>query len=120
MAEVEREQVVGPKGGKARTQLPGGKVFGIGDRQAEVGRRGADFGDMFKSNGQTFLGVRPGVSFRLEPTPVAPVLSGAVEAACAQVYNVFVYVPNAALQPIYVDQDRLRIQGVVIGVLRKY
>ena len=24
---------------------------------------------------------------------------------------------NAALQPIYVDQDRLRIQGVVIGVL---
>jgi repressor LexA len=27
---------------------------------------------------------------------------------------------NAALQPIYVDQDRLRIQGVVIGVLRKY
>jgi repressor LexA len=27
---------------------------------------------------------------------------------------------NAALQPIYVDQDRLRVQGVVIGVLRKY
>jgi repressor LexA len=27
---------------------------------------------------------------------------------------------NAALQPLYVDQDRLRIQGVVIGVLRKY
>ncbi len=27
---------------------------------------------------------------------------------------------NAALQPIYVDQDRVRIQGVVIGVLRKY
>jgi repressor LexA len=27
---------------------------------------------------------------------------------------------NATLQPIYVDQDRLRIQGVVIGVLRKY
>jgi repressor LexA len=24
------------------------------------------------------------------------------------------------LQPIYVDQDRLRVQGVVIGVLRKY
>jgi hypothetical protein len=36
----------------------------------EVGRRGADFGDMFDSKGQTFLGVRPGVSFRLEPTPV--------------------------------------------------
>jgi repressor LexA len=27
---------------------------------------------------------------------------------------------NAALSPIYVDQSRLRIQGVVIGVLRKY
>jgi len=27
---------------------------------------------------------------------------------------------NASLSPIYVDQDRLRIQGVVIGVLRKY
>jgi repressor LexA len=27
---------------------------------------------------------------------------------------------NAALQPIYVDQARLRIQGVVIGVLRRY
>ena len=27
---------------------------------------------------------------------------------------------NARLKPIYVDQDRLRVQGVVIGVLRKY
>jgi repressor LexA len=27
---------------------------------------------------------------------------------------------NARLKPIYIDQDRLRIQGVVIGVLRKY
>ena len=27
---------------------------------------------------------------------------------------------NARLQPMIVDQDRLRIQGVVIGVLRKY
>jgi repressor LexA len=27
---------------------------------------------------------------------------------------------NARLQPLVVDQDRLRIQGVVIGVLRKY
>ena len=27
---------------------------------------------------------------------------------------------NARLKPLYVDQDRLRIQGVVIGVLRKY
>ena len=27
---------------------------------------------------------------------------------------------NAAMDPIYVDVDRLRVQGVVIGVLRKY
>jgi repressor LexA len=27
---------------------------------------------------------------------------------------------NARLKPVFVDQDRLRIQGVVIGVLRKY
>jgi repressor LexA len=27
---------------------------------------------------------------------------------------------NARLEPMFVDQDRLRIQGVVIGVLRKY
>ena len=27
---------------------------------------------------------------------------------------------NARLKPMLVDQDRLRIQGVVIGVLRKY
>ena len=27
---------------------------------------------------------------------------------------------NARLKPIFVDQDRIRIQGVVIGVLRKY
>ena len=27
---------------------------------------------------------------------------------------------NARLKPIYIDQDRIRIQGVVIGVLRKY
>jgi repressor LexA len=27
---------------------------------------------------------------------------------------------NASLSPIYVDQDRLHVQGVVIGVLRKY
>ncbi len=27
---------------------------------------------------------------------------------------------NARLQPLVVDQDRLRVQGVVIGVLRKY
>jgi repressor LexA len=27
---------------------------------------------------------------------------------------------NAAMDPIYVDAERLRVQGVVIGVLRKY
>jgi SOS-response transcriptional repressor LexA len=27
---------------------------------------------------------------------------------------------NARVKPIVVDQDRLSIQGVVIGVLRKY
>jgi repressor LexA len=27
---------------------------------------------------------------------------------------------NARLEPLFVDQDRLRIQGVVIGVLRRY
>ena len=27
---------------------------------------------------------------------------------------------NARMKPIYVDQDDLRVQGVVIGVLRKY
>jgi repressor LexA len=27
---------------------------------------------------------------------------------------------NARLEPMFVDQNRLRVQGVVIGVLRKY
>ena len=27
---------------------------------------------------------------------------------------------NAAMQPIYVDLDGLQIQGVVVGVMRKY
>jgi repressor LexA len=27
---------------------------------------------------------------------------------------------NSQMDPLYVDADRLRIQGVVIGVLRKY
>ncbi len=36
----------------------------------EAGRRGNDVADWFKSAGQTFLGLRPGVSFRLLPTPV--------------------------------------------------
>ncbi len=36
----------------------------------EAGRHGSSFGDMFGSSGRTFLGLRPGVSFRLLPTPV--------------------------------------------------
>ena len=36
----------------------------------EVGRIGVDFEDMFNSSGQTFVGLRPGVSFRFLPSPV--------------------------------------------------
>jgi hypothetical protein len=36
----------------------------------EIGRLGADFGDMFGSAGSTFVGLRPGLSFRLLPTPL--------------------------------------------------
>lgn len=36
----------------------------------ELGRRASDFGDIFSSPGQTFVGVRPGVRFRLAPTPL--------------------------------------------------
>ncbi len=38
----------------------------------EVGRRSntSDFGDIFTSKGSTFLGLRPGVSFRLLPSPI--------------------------------------------------
>jgi hypothetical protein len=46
--------------------LPSFRIEGLG----EVGRRGRDFGDMFNSSGQTFLGLRPGVSFRLLPSPI--------------------------------------------------
>ena len=35
----------------------------------ELGRRASRFGDIFDSPGQTFVGVRPGVRFRFEPTP---------------------------------------------------
>ena len=34
----------------------------------ELGRRATTFGDMFGSNGATFVGVRPGVRLRLVPT----------------------------------------------------
>jgi hypothetical protein len=41
----------------------------------ELGQRARDFGDIF-GNGQTFLGVRPGVSFRFAPTPIIIGVSG--------------------------------------------
>ena len=36
----------------------------------EVGRYGRDFEGMFNSSGQTFVGLRPGLSFRLLPSPI--------------------------------------------------
>jgi hypothetical protein len=44
----------------------------------EVGRRGRDFGDIFDSDGQTFLGVRPGVSVRLVPSMLRLGVTGIV------------------------------------------
>ena len=44
----------------------------------ELGRRAGDFGDIFQSNGQTFVGVRPGLSFRLVPTAIVLGVSGVV------------------------------------------
>ncbi|HET9597249.1 MAG TPA: hypothetical protein VFP65_16795 [Anaeromyxobacteraceae bacterium] len=41
----------------------------------ELGQRARDFGDIF-GNGQTFLGVRPGISFRFAPTPLIIGVSG--------------------------------------------
>ncbi len=35
----------------------------------ELGRLGSGFDDLFKSSGATFVGLRPGVSFRVLPTP---------------------------------------------------
>lgn len=52
--------------------LPSLRIEGLG----EAGRLGGDFGDMFGSNGSWFLGVRPGVSFRLLPTPLRFGISG--------------------------------------------
>lgn len=42
----------------------------------ELGRRARDFGDLFADNGQTFVGLRPGVSFRLAPTAIVLGVSG--------------------------------------------
>ena len=36
----------------------------------ELGRRAPDFGDIFSSPGQTFVGIHPGVRFRFVPTPI--------------------------------------------------
>ena len=44
----------------------------------EVGRRARDFGDMFSSNGATFVGLRPGVSFRVAVLPVRLGVTGLV------------------------------------------
>jgi len=44
----------------------------------EVGRRARDFGDLFSSNGSTFIGLRPGVSFRLAALPVRLGVTGLV------------------------------------------
>jgi hypothetical protein len=44
----------------------------------EVGRRARDFGDIFASNGSTFVGVRPGVSFRLAELPIRLGVTGLV------------------------------------------
>jgi hypothetical protein len=43
----------------------------------EIGRRAANsFGDIFGSNAQTIIGVRPGVRFRFAPTPLNIGLGG--------------------------------------------
>lgn len=44
----------------------------------ELGRRARDFGDLFSSTGSTFVGFRPGVSFRFAPTAIVIGVSGIV------------------------------------------
>jgi hypothetical protein len=44
----------------------------------EIGRRARDFGDIFDSPGATFLGLRPGVSFRLAASPLRIGVGGLV------------------------------------------
>ncbi len=44
----------------------------------EIGRRAGSFGDVFASNGSTFLGLRPGVSFRLAELPLRLGVTGLV------------------------------------------
>lgn len=56
--------------------LPSFRIEALG----ELGRRGGtSFGDMFSSDkGSTFVGLRPGVSFRLLPSPIRIGVSGVV------------------------------------------
>jgi hypothetical protein len=42
----------------------------------EIGRRSRDLGDLFGAPGSTFLGLRPGLSFRLGPSPVRVGITG--------------------------------------------
>ncbi len=44
----------------------------------ELGRRGTDFGNIFDSNGNTIVGARPGVSFRLAQLPLRIGASGLI------------------------------------------
>ena len=44
----------------------------------EIGRRAGDFGDLFASKGATFVGLRPGLSFRLAALPVRLGVNGLV------------------------------------------
>ncbi len=48
------------------------------DALGEIGRRAPSFGDLFGSNGATFVGLRPGVSFRLGLSPVRLGITGLV------------------------------------------
>ncbi len=48
------------------------------DALGEIGRRAGAFGDLFRSSGATFLGLRPGVSFRLGPSPVRLGVAGLI------------------------------------------
>ncbi len=54
--------------------LPSLRIEAVG----EVGRRGRDFGNIFDSGGAMFLGLRPGVSFRLIPTMLRVGVTGIV------------------------------------------
>jgi hypothetical protein len=44
----------------------------------ELGRRGIDFADIFRLEGRTFVGFRPGVTFRIPATPLFVGASGMV------------------------------------------